>query len=250
MTHPDEGSASGRPPGGPAHAERAAAWARQALGVDVPGGLLDLALTHRSFAYENGNLPTNERLEFLGDSVLGLVVTDELYRSQPDLPEGQLAKLRASVVNMTSLARVARRLGEGGVGPHLLLGRGEEATGGREKDSILADAVEALIGAVHLGCGLAAASVLVHRLFDPLLAEAATRGAGLDWKTSLQELGASLGLGAPSYQSRDEGPDHAKTFTAAVLLAGTVRGEGSGRTKKAAEQEAAEVAWRALSAEA
>jgi ribonuclease-3 len=250
VTHPDEGAAAGRPPGGPEHSGRAAAWARDALGVDVPAGLLDLALTHRSFAYENGNLPTNERLEFLGDSVLGLVVTDELYRSQPDLPEGQLAKLRASVVNMTSLAGVARRLGEGGVGPHLLLGRGEETTGGREKDSILADAVEALIGAVHLGCGLDAAATLVHRLFDPLLVEAATRGAGLDWKTSLQELGAGLGLGAPVYQSRDEGPDHAKTFTAAVLLAGTVRGEGRGRTKKAAEQEAAEVAWRALSAEA
>ena len=117
MTHPDEGSTAGRPPGGPEHAARAAAWARTALEVELPGDLLGLALTHRSFAYENGGLPTNERLEFLGDSVLGLVVTDELYRSQPDLPEGQLAKLRASVVNMTSLAGVARRLGDGGVGP-------------------------------------------------------------------------------------------------------------------------------------
>jgi ribonuclease-3 len=234
-------------PGGPAHAERAAAWLQKALGIVLPDGLLGLALTHRSFAYENGGLPTNERLEFLGDSVLGLVVTDELYRSQPALPEGQLAKLRASVVNMTSLAGVARRLGDGGIGPHLLLGRGEESTGGRNKDSILADALEALIGAVHLGCGLDTASELVHRLFDPLLVEAATRGAGLDWKTSLQELGAARGLGAPIYVVDDEGPDHAKTFTAAVVLAGTVHGRGSGRTKKAAEQEAAETAWRALS---
>jgi len=179
--------------------------------------------------------------------VLGLVVTDELYRSQPDLPEGQLAKLRASVVNMTSLARVARRLGGGGIGPHLLLGRGEETTGGRDKDSILADALEALIGAVHLGCGLEAAGDLVHRLFDPLLVEAATRGAGLDWKTSLQELGAARGLGAPVYVVEDDGPDHAKTFTASVVLAGTVHGTGTGRTKKAAEQEAAEAAWRSLS---
>jgi ribonuclease-3 len=234
---------------GDAHAERAAAWLDDALGVVLPGDLLTLALTHRSYAYEHGGLPTNERLEFLGDSVLGLVVTDELYRSQPDLPEGQLAKLRASVVNMTSLAGVARSLGSGGIGPHLLLGRGEETTGGREKDSILADALEALIGAIHLGGGLETASAIVHRLFDPLLVEAATRGAGLDWKTSLQELGAARGLGPPSYRVEDDGPDHAKTFTASVLLAGAVRGTGSGRTKKAAEQEAAEVAWRAISAE-
>ena len=234
-------------PGGPAHAEQAARWLHDALGVELPDGLLGLALTHRSFAYENGGLPTNERLEFLGDSVLGLVVTDELYRSQPALPEGQLAKLRASVVNMTSLAGVARRIGHGGIGPHLLLGRGEESTGGRDKDSILADALEALIGAVHLGCGLETAGGVVHQLFDPLLGEAATRGAGLDWKTSLQELGAARGLGAPSYVVQDEGPDHAKTFTASVLLSGTEYGHGAGRTKKAAEQEAAEAAWRSLS---
>jgi ribonuclease-3 len=239
---------AGAPPAGQAHADRAAAWLLDALGLELPGGLLALALTHRSYAYEHGGLPTNERLEFLGDAVLGLVVTDELYRSHPDLPEGRLAKLRASVVNMTSLAGVARRLGAGGLGPHLLLGRGEETTGGREKDSILADALEALIGAVHLGLGLQTAGAVVHRLFDPLLAESATRGAGLDWKTSLQELGAAQGLGAPVYLVTDEGPPHAKTFTAAVSLADVVRGTGTGRTKKAAEQEAAEVAWRALSA--
>src|SRR3954465_6727819 len=241
-------AADGRFPGGPAPAERSAAWLRDALGVELPAALLELALTHRSFAYEHGGLPTNERLEFLGDSVLGLVATDELYRSQPDLPEGQLAKLRASVVNMNSLARVARSLGDGGIGPHLLLGRGETTTGGREKDSILADALEALIGAVHVGLGLDTASAIVHRLFDPLLAESATRGAALDWKTSLQELGAGQGLGAPVYDVEDTGPDHAKTFTAVVRPAGQVRGKGTGRTKKAAEQEAAEAAWRALTA--
>jgi ribonuclease III len=246
-TQPAPGGAARRSPAGAAHADRAAAWLLDALGVELPGGLLALALTHRSYAYEHGGLPTNERLEFLGDSVLGLVVTDELYRRHPELPEGRLAKLRASVVNMTSLAGVARRLGDGGLGPHLLLGRGEETTGGRDKDSILADAVEALIGAVHVGLGLEAAAVIVHRLFDPLLDQAATRGAGLDWKTSLQELGARLGLGSPTYVVEDTGPDHAKTFTAAVVLSGTVHGRGSGRTKKAAEQEAAEAAWRALS---
>ncbi|MCV2488936.1 ribonuclease III [Geodermatophilus sp. YIM 151500] len=252
MTAPPDDVVPAEPhsPAGPEHASRAAAWLLDALGVALPGGLLALALTHRSWSYENGGVPTNERLEFLGDSVLGLVVTDELYRSQPDLPEGQLAKLRASVVNMASLAGVARRLGAGGIGPHLLLGRGEEATGGREKDSILADALEALLGAVHLGLGLSVAGDLVHRLFDPLLAEAATRGAGLDWKTSLQELGAARGLGAPTYAIEDDGPDHAKTFTAAVLLSGTVYGTGTGRTKKAAEQVAAEAAWRTLSADA
>jgi ribonuclease-3 len=246
---PVEDAGVGTSPAGAEHATHAAAWLRDSLGIALPGGLLALALTHRSYAYENGGLPTNERLEFLGDSVLGLVVTDELYRSQPDLPEGQLAKLRASVVNMTSLARVARGLGGGGIGPHLLLGRGEETTGGREKDSILADALEALLGAIHLGLGLDVAAAIVHRLFDPLLVQAATRGAGLDWKTSLQELAAGRGLGPPSYAVQDDGPDHAKTFTAAVLLAGTVYGKGAGRTKKAAEQEAAEAAWQALSAE-
>jgi ribonuclease-3 len=234
-------------PAGPGHAERAAAWLQDVLGVTLPGGLLALALTHRSYAYENGGLPTNERLEFLGDAVLQVVVTDELYRRYPDLSEGKLAKLRAAVVSMTPLARVARRLGAGGVGPHLLLGRGEGTNGGRDKDSILADALEALIGAVHLGLGLEVAAALVHRLFDPLLAEAATRGAGLDWKTSLQELAATVGLGPPTYDVEDDGPDHAKTFTAAVLLSGTVYGTGSGRTKKAAEQQAAEAAHRTLS---
>jgi ribonuclease-3 len=238
--------AGGDLPAGAEHAAESLDWLVGALGIELPEHLLELALTHRSYAYEHGGLPTNERLEFLGDSVLGLVVTDELYRSHPRLPEGQLAKLRASVVNMNSLARVARSLGAGGIGPHLLLGRGETTTGGQEKDSILADALEALIGAVHLGLGLDDASKIVHRLFDPLLAESATRGAGLDWKTSLQELGSAAGLGAPVYEVEDAGPDHAKTFTAVVLLAGEVRGRGTGRTKKAAEQEAAEAAWRAL----
>jgi ribonuclease-3 len=148
---------------------------------------------------------------------------------------------------MTALAGVARALGDGGIGPHLLLGRGEETTGGRNKNSILADALEALLGAIHLGCGQHTAAAVVHRLFDPLLAEAPSRGAGLDPKTSLQEITAELGLGAPTYEVHDDGPDHAKTFTAAVLLAGTVHGQGTGRTKKAAEQHAAEAAWHTLS---
>ncbi|MPY82539.1 MAG: ribonuclease III [Actinophytocola sp.] len=220
-----------------------------ALGVDLPSELLTLALTHRSYAYENGGLPPNERLEFLGDAVLGLVVTDHLYLAHPDLPEGQLAKLRASVVNMHALAGVSRSLGEGGLGAHLLLGKGEELTGGRDKASILADGLEAMIGAVYLEHGMDTARELVHRLFGDLLAEAPLRGAGLDWKTSLQELTASASLGVPEYRVVDTGPDHQKEFTATVIVNDDERGSGSGTTKKEAEQNAAEMAWRALSAE-
>jgi ribonuclease-3 len=212
--------------------------------MSVDPELLDRALTHRSYAYEQGGLPTNERLEFLGDSVLGLIVTEHLFVSYPDLSEGQLAKLRAAVVNSRALADIARHLDLGAV---IHLGRGEESTGGRDKSSILADTMEAVIGAVFLQHGVDAARGFVHHLFDPLMAEVATRGAGLDWKTSLQELAAGRGLGPPSYQVEDDGPDHAKTFSASVLLAGTVYGTGTGRTKKAAEQEAAEAAWRTLS---
>ena len=175
------------------------------LGLDVNEPLLELALTHRSYAYENGGLPTNERLEFLGDSVLGLVVTEALYLRHPDLPEGQLAKLRASVVNMRALAHVARDF-SGGLGAHVLLGRGEESTGGRDKPSILADTLEALLGAVYVACGIEASASLVHRLFDPLLDEAAGRGAALDWKTSLQELAAEYTLGIPAYAVEEAGP--------------------------------------------
>jgi len=218
-----------------------------ALGVELNAELLVLALTHRSYAYEHGGLPPNERLEFLGDSVLGVVVTDHLYREHPDLPEGQLAKLRASVVNMHALASVARKLGEGGLGAHLLLGRGEELTGGRDKASILADGLEAVIGAVYLEHGIEVARRLVHRLFENLLAEAPRRGAGLDWKTSLQELTAAKGMGVPEYVVDEQGPDHRKEFTATVLVGGERFGSGQGRTKKEGEQKAAEAAWRELS---
>jgi ribonuclease-3 len=213
------------------------------LGLELDHELLVLALTHRSFAYENGGLPTNERLEFLGDAVLGLVVTDALYRRHPDLPEGQLAKLRAAVVNMRALADVARRLE---LGAHVLLGRGEETTGGRDKSSILADTLEAVLGAAYLEHGIEVARALVHRLVDPLLEQSASLGAGLDWKTSLQELTATAGLGVPEYAIEEEGPDHAKVFHASAMVAGAARGRGTGRSKKEAEQEAAAAAWHAL----
>jgi ribonuclease-3 len=216
----------------------------EALGVSISAELLERALMHRSFAYENGGLPTNERLEFLGDSVLGLIVTDTLFRKYPDLPEGQLAKLRAAVVNMRALAGVARGLD---LGSYVRLGKGEEGTGGRDKSSILADTLEAVIGAVYLDKGLVAADTLVHRLFDAVIARAARLGAGLDWKTSLQELTAAGMLGVPEYHVEESGPDHQKSFRAFVRIGSQTYGEGEGRSKKEAEQQAAEAAWNAIS---
>ena len=220
---------------------------REALGnPTLDAELLELALTHRSYAYENGGLPTNERLEFLGDSVLGVVITETIYRAHPDLSEGRLAKLRAAVVNARALAEVAQTIG---LGEHVFLGKGEESTGGREKASILSDTVEAVIGAVYLSGGFENAVALVHRLFDPMLEAAADLGAGLDWKTSLQELCAAQDLGVPEYVIEDEGPDHQKTFTAQVRVGHRLHGHGVGRSKKEAEQQAAESAYRTLSAE-
>ncbi|MCW2764714.1 MAG: RNAse [Nocardioides sp.] len=215
---------------------------REALGnPELDPELLERALTHRSFAYENGGLPTNERLEFLGDSVLGVVVTETLYLTHPDLSEGRLAKLRAAVVNARALAEVGRAIG---LGEYVKLGRGEESTGGRNKASILSDTVEAVIGAVHLsGGGIGVSTQVVHLLFDPLIEAASALGAGLDWKTSLQELAAEHSLGVPEYVIEDDGPDHMKTFTAQVRVGDQLYGNGMGRSKKEAEQAAAETAY-------
>jgi ribonuclease III len=207
--------------------------------------LRQAALTHRSFAFERGLTITNERLEFLGDAVLGLVVTDMAYRAYPDMPEGQLAKLRAAVVNMVALADVARSLDLGRV---LLLGKGEERSGGRDKASILADALEAVFGAVYLDRGLDAARELVERLFRPRL-EAYVRGEGdRDYKTILQELASQEIRSMPEYRLDEQGPDHEKEFTATVYLAGEPLGTGTGRSKKEAEQQAAREAFERLSA--
>lgn len=215
------------------------------LEVPIPPDLLELALTHRSYAYENGGIATNERLEFLGDAVLGLVVTDALYQAHPDSPEGQLARLRAAVVNARALADVGRTVG---LGEFVRLGRGEISTGGRDKSSILADTVEAVIGAAFVGCGMDQAATLVRRLIDPLLAEAAQMGAALDWKSSLQELAAERGIGPPTYVVEGSGPPHERRFSASVSLAGSECGRGAGRTKKEAEHLAAKSAWERLSA--
>lgn len=212
-----------------------------ALGVSFHDPeLRQAALTHRSFAFEQGLSVTNERLEFLGDSVLGLVVTDMAYAAYPDIPEGQLAKLRAAIVNMQALADVARSLRIGDV---VLLGKGEEQSGGRDKASILADALEAVFGAVYLDRGLDAARELIDRLFRPRM-EAYVRGEGdRDFKTILQELASQEMRSIPDYRVVERGPDHEKEFTATVQVAGEPLGTGVGRSKKEAEQQAAREAY-------
>ena len=209
----------------------------RALGVSFDDAALrTAALTHRSYAFEHGTEITNERLEFLGDSVLGLVVTDMAYASYPDLPEGALAKLRAAIVNMVALADVARSLG---LGDMVLLGKGEELSGGRDKSSILADALEAVFGAIYLDRGLDVARELIERLFRPRM-EAYARGEGdRDYKTILQELASQELRSMPEYRLEERGPDHAKEFTATVFVAGEALGTGMGRSKKEAEQQAA-----------
>ena len=218
---------------------------QRTLRVELDPDLLLLALTHRSFAYENGGIPTNERLEFLGDSVLGQAVTVRLYLDHPDLDEGELAKRRASLVSSVALAEVARTIG---LGPFIRLGRGETLTGGAEKPSILADTVEAIIGAVYLDQGGDAATELVLRLIGPLMNDPERFGAAMDPKTSLQEVAARIGAPAPVYVVTESGPDHNKHFVATVTVGDVVVGTGDGSSKKQAEMSAALEAWTELSA--
>lgn len=206
--------------------------------------LLAMALAHRSFAFERKGAPNNERLEFLGDAVLGLVITNMIFRSFPDLAEGDLAKLRSSTVNMAVLADVARSVG---LGEELLLGKGEELSGGRDKDSILADASEAVLGALYLDCGLEETAPVIERLFSAHIHELVDRGVVRDFKTSLQEQSVQQMGTMPEYQVSSTGPDHDKRFEAEVFLKGKFMGIGTGRSKKQAEQAAAKEALVALS---
>jgi ribonuclease III len=210
--------------------------------LDDPG-LLERALTHRSWAFENGGVEPNERLEFLGDAVLALVVTDEIFHAHPDEQEGRLAKVRSAAVKTGSLASIARELG---LGRYVKLGRGEALSGGADKDSILADTLEAVLGAVYLDRGFATAYDLVERLFARRLDELAGRRAALDFKTALQELSAARFETLPRYELTDTGPDHEKTFTAEVAVDGRILGHGQGRNKKEAEQRAARQAYERL----
>jgi ribonuclease-3 len=215
----------------------------QALGANIDAQLLDIALTHRSYAYESGGLPTYERLEFLGDSVLGLIVTAELYQRYPDLPESRLSPLRSGIVNTVALAEVARALG---LGSHIKIGKGEESSGGRDKASILADSLEALFGALYLDKGFEESRKIILPLISPVINSALEKGAGLDGKTALQELLAERNLGVPEYVVHDSGPDHDKDFVAQVLVHGKVVGQGKGKSKREAEQIAATMAFASL----
>jgi ribonuclease-3 len=214
------------------------------LGIPLDGELYELALTHRSYAYEHGGIAHNERLEFLGDAVLGQAVTVMLYQTLPDLVEGELAKRRASLVSTIALAEVARSIN---LGHYIRLGNGEELTGGRDKDSILADTLEALFGAAYLTEGPQVAHDLVLRLIEPLLENPDRFGAAMDPKTSLQEAVAKLGSAVPVYTVEADGPDHARVFTATVVVANIVTATGTGSSKKHAEMAAALTAWTTLS---
>ncbi len=220
---------------------------RKAPGLaEIPEELLGHALRHGSYVRERGldELESNQRLEFLGDAVLDVVFADLLYRKHPELPEGDLTRLKAALVRKSALARVANEMG---LGKALLLGRGEEATGGRRKASLLADALEALIGAVFVGGGWEAARNFVMEHFSSVLAEAENAESLRDNKSSLQELLQGQGIKPPAYRVvRTEGPPHSRRFCVEALLDGSVIGTGEGRSKQAAEQAAAAVALEAV----
>jgi len=208
-------------------------------------GLLDLALTHRSYSYENDGLPHNERLEFLGDAVLQLAVTEKLYADHPSLPEGDLARRRAATVSARALAVIASRLR---LGEYVKLGRGEDLSGGRAKVSILADTTEAVIGSVHLACGQDVSRRFVLDLMSPLLDSDEFLESSYDFKSRLQEIAAASGL-TPVYRITETGLEHDKTFTAQVSVEGVVSASGEGHSKKDAELAAAQNAVRAILAE-
>lgn len=220
----------------------------RALDIDLSdAGILADSLVHRSWCAENPGHSSNERLEFLGDAVLGMVITDHAFRTYPGLSEGELTDIRKAVVNAVTLAEVADELG---LGSYLLLGKGEEASGGREKPSILADALEAVLGVVYISAGMEQAHDLVIRLLGSRLAEAQAGGpGGQDFKSRLQELAARHSAGVPRYVTDAEGPDHARRFHVTAVVGDDIRGEGDGRSKKQAEQAAARAAYGALMAE-
>ena len=217
-----------------------------ALGVTISPDLLIQALTHRSFSHEHPGTSNYERLEFLGDAVLELVSTETLFTLHPDMTEGQLAKMRAKAVSEEALSAIARDKLH--VGPFILLGHGEAESGGAEKSSILCDIVESLIGATFLEHGIEGARKVVHRLIDDTLAEVATEGPALDWKTSLTVKAHELGLDEPRYRMSVSGPEYAQEFTAKATIGpkDDIIGKGTGTSKRKAQLAAAEMAWHEL----
>lgn len=213
------------------------------LKIQVNRDLFELARVHRSWAYENGQITPNERLEFLGDSVLGLIVTEYIYQAFPDYPEGRLARLRSAVVNTRALADVARELE---LGQLVRLGRGEKSTGGHDKSSILADITEAMIGAIYLSAGKDGASKFIHHVLDSMIERASKLDAGLDWKTSLQEVCALNEWEMPVYEVEQSGPDHNRSFTAYCVINQQRFGPGEAHNKKQAEQLSAGMAYASL----
>jgi len=215
----------------------------ESLGVQVDQQLLTQALTHRSYSYENGGIPNSERLEFLGDSVLGFVVTEHIYQLLPDLDEGELTKVKNSVVSEKALSVAAKQIG---LGDHLRLGKGEEQTGGRSKPSLLCDAFEAVLGAVLLSEGFESARAMVERFIFPFLSDPDALRYQSDPKTSILEFAQAKSLGAVRYALAFEGPDHDRQYFATVFVGEQELAKAEGRTKKAAETAAAEVALAAL----
>jgi len=212
----------------------------RAWGADVDPALLQLALTHRSWAFENGGVPTNERLELLGDSVLSIIVTDRIFRDYPDRSEADLVPLRAAAVSEAPLAKIAKQIG---LDEFVLLGRGELVTDGRNKPSILSDTLEALIGATYLTVGLDRTRGVVEELTQPYIVAATKAGPALDWKTSVQTLAYEGKLGDITYRIEGSGPDHARRFVAELIVGGRAWGTGRGTSRAKAEMAAAEASY-------
>jgi ribonuclease-3 len=216
-----------------------------ALGTNISSDLLELAFTHGSYSREFCGVPTNERLEHLGDSVLELIITGELYLKFPDVDESRLSKMRAGLVNNAALVPIAKELE---LGQYLRIGKGEEITGGRDKNSMLANALEALVGAIYLERGYALTEEIVLKWFRATIDSSDALDLGMDAKTALQELVAAKGMGAPEYEVTESGPDHNKSFEAVVVVSNEKFEVGEGKSKREAEQAAAKFAYDELSA--
>lgn len=216
-----------------------------ALGTNISSELLELAFTHGSYSREFGGVPTNERLEHLGDSVLELIITGELYLKFPEVDESRLSKMRAGLVNNSALVPIAKELE---LGQYLRIGKGEEVTGGRNKNSMLANAFEALVGAIFLEKGYTATEEIILKWFRTTIESSDALDLGMDAKTALQELTAATGLSSPEYLITEFGPDHNKSFEAVVVVSNEKFEVGEGKSKREAEQAAAKFAYDKLSA--